>query len=132
MSLEVSSRLFLISSVPFLVVCVDADAVLRKVDSNSLLGLRIDYEAGKGYARSVLFHGPCGKNVDLHDPNRSAPVPWGTERAADEVITVADLSQFTLSPAEYAPERWTGRVQISFILHNAGPGTRVKFRLSAE
>jgi xylan 1,4-beta-xylosidase len=113
-------------------VSVETGGDLRRLGPNSLLGLRIDYGVGTGYARSVLVHGPCGTAPDLHDPARDAPVPWGTRRTEDRVVAVMDLSRFDLLPGEHAPEGWTGRALITFVLEDAGPGARATIRLSAE
>lgn len=114
-----------------LTVRVQTQGAMQQLDANSLLGLRLDYQVGTNYTGSVLFHGPCEGRVDLYDPKRDAPVPWGTRRQADRVVAVTDLSRFDFAPGHYAPVAWTGRAQIAFILQNAGPGTHAKMRVSA-
>jgi hypothetical protein len=105
-------------------VRVSTEGRLRKLDANSLLGLRCDYQVGAGYAKSVLFHGRCGRGPDLFSAQRDAPMPWGTGRQADQAVTVRDLRGFALRFRDHAPPGWTGRAILTPILQNAGPGVR--------
>jgi xylan 1,4-beta-xylosidase len=109
---------------------VQTDGEIRRLDANSLLGLRLDYQVGTDYKASVLFHGPSGPGPDLYDANRDTPVRWGTKRQPDHVVIVKDLAQYDFSPAEHAPEGWTGRVLITFIMQNSGQGTRATLQLA--
>lgn len=108
------------------------EGTLAKVDANSLLGLRIDFQhagAAQGtYGSSVLFHGPYKGSAVLYNPGRNSPVPYGTLKAPDQVVAVPDLSSFRVEPARYAPQGWNGRAQILFIMQNTGPDTRVIIR----
>ncbi|MEA2525680.1 MAG: xylan 1,4-beta-xylosidase [Thermomicrobiales bacterium] len=105
---------------------VEVDGQLRKLDENSLLGLRLDFVVNDAYAHGILFHGPFDGGEDLYEPARSAPMPWGTERQADEVIAVPNLAEFRVAVADLAPTDWSGQAQLSVILQNAGSGNRVK------
>jgi len=96
---------------------------LRKLDANSVLGVRVDYMVGGAYTSSVLFHGPYN-GVDLYDPARGAAMPWGSGRRPDHVARVANLAHFRVGIAALAPPRWGGRAQITFILQDAGRGAR--------
>lgn len=111
-------------------VQVQFEGDMRKMDKNSLLGLRIDYEVGTNYTRGVLFHGACGANPDLYDAKRDAPMPWGTGREADEVVAVKNFARFDLPVKEHAPPNWTGRAEITFLLQNSGAETRAKISLT--
>ncbi len=93
---------------------------LQQLDINTALGLRLDYEGAGGYSQSVVFHD------GLYQRGRTAPMPWGTERAADQVIELESLSDFQLSPARHAPADWSGRVVVTFMLQNTGAHTRAK------
>lgn len=103
------------------------EGTLERRDANSLLGVRLDYATASGYAKSVFFHGPVAGGLDLYDKRRDAPFPFGTRRAADQVIGVADLASFEVWPLAYAPQGWTGRVDLTFLLQNAGPGARARW-----
>lgn len=96
----------------------DVDGTPQAHDANSLLGMRIDFHTGAGYTKGVLLHG------GLHNPHRSAPMPWGTQRQADQVVHVPNLGDFTVNLPGLAPPGWTGRASISFHLQNTGPGVR--------
>ena len=89
------------------------------VDHNSLLGVRLDYQVGSEYTKSVLFHAAA-----LHSPGRDGRVPFGTKRQADSVVSVPDFSDFVVTPAEHAPPQATGRIQLTYVMQNTGPGTR--------
>lgn len=99
----------------------ESTGTFQNLDANSLHGVRIDFETASGYTKGVLLHG------GLYDSTRSAPVPWGTKRQADEVIRVTDFSDFTVNLPDLAPPGWTGRVTMSFHQQNTGPGTRTTF-----
>lgn len=111
---------------------VTVDGLLKKLDENSLLGLRIDYRVAENYTQSVLFHGPYKGGHDLYSEQRSAPMPWGTRQQADHVIQVPDLAEFEITLASYAPENWSGRAQITVIMQNAGVSTRAKVVIRAK
>lgn len=96
----------------------------RRLDTNSALAMRVDYVTSSGYTKGVVFSG------GLYDNTRTAPVPWGTQRTADQVVNV-NLSDFTFNPTTYAPAGWNGRVTINYMLQNAGAGTRVAVRTTS-
>ena len=110
---------------PILTVSCQTDGPLTRQDADSLLGVRIDYQVGGVYAKSVLFHGRL-HGADLYDARRSAPMPWGTKRQPNEAVRVADFGHFTVTPGAHAPAHWTGRAQITFLMQNTGAGTRAK------
>jgi xylan 1,4-beta-xylosidase len=107
---------------------ITVEGNLQKLDRNSLLGIRIDYETEGFSGKAVLFHGPY-KGHDLYDPARNAEFPWGTHRQADEVISVKNFAEFPIPLKEKAPAGWKGKAHISFIMQNAGPGARMKIVL---
>jgi len=107
-------------------VSVHVEGELRKMDSNSLLGVRLDYRTGDGYTSSVLFHGPYKGGADLYSDKRWLGHPWGTTRRADHVVSVADCAEFGIAVREHAPKGWDGRAIVTFVLQNAGPTVRAK------
>jgi len=96
------------------------EARLQRLDENSLLGMRIDYEVNGKYTKSILFHG------ELYDSQRNATMPWGTKRLPDEVIQIQDLSNFEIDLISDAPANWSGRAIISFEMQNTGAHTRAR------
>ncbi|MBV9851529.1 MAG: hypothetical protein JO250_17820 [Armatimonadetes bacterium] len=115
---------------PALTVSTEMGGPLRRIDGDSLLGLRMDYEADGAYVKGILFHGPCQGGADLYAPRRPSPMPWGTHRPPERVVRVPDLARFQIAPADFAPRHWSGRVQITFLMRNAGPHARAKISLS--
>ncbi len=109
-------------------VTVSVEGNLQKLDQNSLLGIRIDYQVDGKYQKSILFHGPCN-GIDLYSKDRNAVYPWGTQKVADEVFAANDLSEFQLALKENAPRGWKGKAHIGFIMQNAGTGTQAKIIL---
>jgi len=114
---------------PVLTVSAQTDGGLTRHDPNSLLAVRLDYQVGDAYTHGVLFHGKLPAIGDLYDARPSAPMPWGTRRPPDAAVRVADFGHFTVTPRAHAPAGWTGRVQITFLMQNTGPGTRAKIVL---
>jgi len=112
-------------------ITTKVDGKLQKLNTNSLLGVRLDYVAGGSYTKGVLFHGPYD-GVDLYDPARSAAMPWGTKRPADQAVAVGNLASFQIRPKEYAPANWGGRAQVTLIMQNSGPDTRAKFMVRGK
>lgn len=106
-------------------VRLQASGNFQRLDANSLLGLRIDFQTAGGYTKGVLVHG------GLYSSGRSAPHPWGTQRQPDQVITVPNFSDFTVNLPSLAPPGWTGRATISFHLQNSGPTTRITANIRA-
>ncbi len=106
-------------------VSFEVDGILRRRDEDSLCGLRIDYMVDGVYVKGVLVHGPYN-GVDVYDPARSARMPWGTGRQADQVVAISDLAHVRLEVSAYAPTGWGGRAQITFMMQSTGPGTRAK------
>jgi xylan 1,4-beta-xylosidase len=109
---------------------VKVEGKLQKLDGNSLLGIRLDYRMEGKYAKAVWLHGPYG-GVDLFDRKRTAAMPWGLKRDVDQVVAVPDLAGFRIPLKTYAPSGWDGKVHISFVMENAGPGVRAKIMLRA-
>lgn len=101
------------------------DGTLAQLDANSCACLRVDYQVGSSYTKSVLFHGPYNGGADLYNAARTAPMPWGTKAAATQVVGVANLANVAIDVASYAPSGWTGRTQLTFLLQNSGVGTRM-------
>jgi xylan 1,4-beta-xylosidase len=104
---------------------VAVEGNLKKLDRNSLLGVRVDYNVKGTYSKAVLFHGPY-HGVDLYSSKRDAATPWGTKKRADKVVAVNDLAGFQVPLKEHAPKNWQSKAHISFIMHNAGAGSRAK------
>lgn len=100
------------------------DGKMQMLDANSILALRVDYKAADQYTNSVLFHG------GLYNQSRSAAVPWGTKRQADQIVKVDNLGHLQLAVASYAPNNWTGRVILTFLMQNTGQDTRVKVTIN--
>ncbi len=107
-------------------ISITVDGELRKLDANSLLGMRLDYEVDNQYAHSVLFHGPHNDGTELYSPRRWATVPWGARPRNDEVVRVTNSAEFEIDVTGHAPPGWTGTALITFILQNAGADVRAK------
>ncbi|HWB87429.1 MAG TPA: hypothetical protein VG675_25020 [Bryobacteraceae bacterium] len=101
------------------------DGRLRKINSNSLLGVRVDYSVDGKYTKSILFHGPL-RGIDLYSRSRKALMPFGTERPADLSGAVADFGEFDLPLRKYAPSQWAGTAQLTFLMQNAGNGVQAR------
>lgn len=112
---------------PTLAFSAETYGKLTVLDANSLLAVRLDYQVGDAYTKSVLLHGRPWDSA-----HRTSPMPWGTKRLADKSIRVADFAHFAVAPRSYAPAGWTGRVQITFLMQNTGPGTQAKIRVATK
>lgn len=102
-------------------VAVEVVGTPRKLDTNSLLAMRVDYRVGRAYTKAVLFHG------GVYDAARQDTNPWGLKEDLDQVVEVPDLSKFQVPLRRYAPARWNGTVHLSFYLRDTGPDTQAKF-----
>jgi hypothetical protein len=101
-----------------LTVRFDTQGTPQQLDANSLLGMRIDFATSSGYTKGVLIHD------GVYNASRSAPVPWGTGAAPNQVVQVPTLSNASIDLASLAPAGWNGRVTMSFIAQNLGAGVR--------
>jgi hypothetical protein len=113
-------------------ISTKVDGNLQRLDSNSLLGLRLDYRVKGVFTKSVLFHGRYQGRVDLWDSRRTAQFPWGTRRQADETVAVPNMASFQIKPRMFAPANWDGRAEITFVMQNSGQGTRAKMIVRAQ
>jgi hypothetical protein len=95
----------------------------KKIDKNSVLGVRVDFQVGDAYAKSTLFYG-SSNGVALYDAARDQHMPFGTQRQADEVVPVGDFSDFAVRLADHAPPGATGRVQLTYLMQDTGTGSR--------
>ena len=97
----------------------------QRRSSISTINIRVDYQDKSGeYVRSVLYH------EGVYTNERSFVLPWGTQRAPDEIVEVASLNDCNLNIAAYQPENFSGRVLISFEMQNVGAGVKQNFQLS--
>jgi xylan 1,4-beta-xylosidase len=95
----------------------------KKIDKNTVLGVRVDFQVGDAYVKSTLFYGSAN-GVALYDAARDQRMPFGTARQADEVVAVADFADFSVKLADHAPPGATGRVQLTYLMQNTGTGSR--------
>ena len=99
-------------------------------DSNSLFGLRLDFQnSSSSYDWSVLYHN------GLYSTSRTSTLPWGTGSAtANNVIYEAGMNtgtSFQVVLANVAPSDWNHkRVILSPIIQNAGGGSQARIMLS--
>jgi hypothetical protein len=103
---------------PVLTASVVVEGKLQRLDRNSLLGVRVDYQVDGKYVKGTLFHGPRQGVTSSTEANAVVP---GTESLADEVVKVNDLASFQLTCARTRP-RAGGKAHITY-LQNAGVGT---------
>jgi len=111
---------------PVLDVKIEVNGTLRRINSESLLGVRVDFMADGEYVKSVLFQGPYDDEASLYDAQGRATIPWGTQSPPDDTIHIPDLAHFQVNVRELAPTNWNGQAILTFIMRNTGPGTSAK------
>ncbi len=89
--------------------------------ASATVELRLDYMQANHYTKSVAYRWGSGMSVSL---------PWGTMRAADEIVPVSGHTAL-LDPAQYAPPGWKGRILLTVIMRSHEPGVRYKINLRA-
>jgi len=109
---------------------VEVEGQLQNLGENSLLGVRVDYRVGRTYTNALLFHGPYD-GIDVYSSGRDTALPWEGQASSDDVavVGVTDLASFQIPLAEHAPDGWDGEAHITFIMQDAGEGTRAKIKL---
>ncbi len=90
---------------------------------DSFAGVRVDYQTEAGYTYSVVY---TDQNASK---NRTSQVPFGTGKAADQIIEV-DLTDFDMAVKENAPMGWNGQVVITFDVENTGLNTEYKWTMN--
>jgi hypothetical protein len=85
----------------------------QNTGGNSLVGIQIDFRTGGNYTKSVLFHG------GIYNAGRNWALPWGKGGTANQVQQV-DLTNFSVTLAQYAPVGWDGRVLITTMVQDCG------------
>lgn len=103
----------------------------QPVDRNTLLGVRLDFQVAGEYTKGVLFHGPYRGGPQLYSQERDGRVPFGTQRQPDSVVMVPDFAKFVVTLADHAPAGANGRVQLTYVMQNTGPGTRAVITTTA-
>ena len=113
-------------------VQVKKEGPFQAQDSNALFGLRLDFSSRRGgWSKSVLFHN------GLYNKGRSSALPWGQGGAAPDVsLLQSEMNEgkpFLINLARIAPPDWDQkRVLLSFILQNAGRGSKARITLTAK
>lgn len=112
-----------------LTVQVRRQGELTRKDSNSLFGVRVDYQTEEGWKRSLLWED------GTYNPSRTSTLPWGKGGATvDKSFAMSALAHtdgaFFMDIARNAPPGWNGRILLTPILQNEGAGvqTRLIFR----
>ncbi len=97
--------------------------VLKVVNDRTALGVRVDYQQVDGQYRYSTFH---------HQGLASAEetFPWGTQTKPDTLFEVKDLGDFVVDVAANAPEKFRGRIILSFIMQNTGKNTSATVKVS--
>ena len=85
----------------------------QNTGANSLVGIQIDFRTGSGYTKSVLFHG------GIYNAGRNWALPWGKGGTVNQVQQV-DLTNFSITMAQYAPSGWDGRALITTLVQDCG------------
>ncbi|HVA45466.1 MAG TPA: hypothetical protein VNH11_03695 [Pirellulales bacterium] len=97
---------------------------LRPYDENSFAGLMVDYHTQFGYVSRVAL------SLGLSHEGRESPGPlWGRQAPADRLVALAEAELDTLDLEQWAPATWDGRVWLSALLQNSGPGASITGRL---
>lgn len=97
---------------------------------NSLFGLRIDFQSWSGgYSKSVLFHN------GLYNPQRDSALPWGRGGALPDQATFQNALKtggaFQIKLSRIAPRDWNHkRIILTFVMQDAGAGSRARFVLT--
>ena len=100
---------------------------LRALDTNSAVGIRVDYRGTNGqYIYSDFY------TNNICSPNKLWGTPFGTKLNADRILYQSNFAGFDLDILGNAPAGWDGtRVQIIFEMQNTGANTEAKFKLSS-
>ncbi len=91
----------------------------KALDSDSCLGIRVDYQTSGGYTDSVLY------TNDTTSKTRSSKIPFGTGKAPGETVVV-DMTKFEMDIKGKAPADWTGKVILTFDIENTGANTEAR------
>ncbi len=105
----------------------NVDIDLDNVDSTAggYVGLRVDYQGKAGYHKTV-FYQVAGERPLALDKS-----PWGLKVDIDHVYPVHAERSFQVNITAEAPEDWSGRVILSFVMVESGPFTRARFAIHA-
>ncbi len=90
------------------------------VNPQSYRAIRVDFATAAGYEKAVVY-------ANHHDAAYPA-LPFGTGRPADAVRPWPQVS-LDISLAQHAPEGWTGRLLVTFVLKDAGPDSWLELKL---
>jgi len=106
-----------------LTVTLKTSGAPRKLDKNSMVGVRVDFQGRGAHTKSVLYH------AGLYDPARSGALPWGTMQPPTQAVQMPGDAPWKIDLAGLAPRDWNRRVIVTFLMENCGRGSRAKFTL---
>lgn len=89
--------------------------------ANASMGVRIDYQDASGeYVKSVLYN--------ALNMTGNIAIPFGTKKAADKVINLLyEKGKLDINLLDQAPADWTGRVDITYLVSDAGKTATSKY-----
>lgn len=103
-------------------ISFDIEGTPSIYSSNSVLGVRMEFETASGYTSTVLFHG------GIYDKNRDSALPFGSGKLADQTVE-ADLSSLNVTLSDYAPDDWNGRLLMIFEMQDCGEQVSADIRV---
>ncbi|MGN1099979.1 MAG: hypothetical protein ACI4S9_06505, partial [Christensenellales bacterium] len=92
-----------------------------KRTDTSALGIKVDYQTSDGYTKSVYYY--------YDDYGYDVILPFGTKRTADlsESFGSGTEGEFEIALEENAPEGWTGRICVNYLIKDSGSTSTAKF-----
>ena len=87
------------------------------------LGVKLDFQTEQGYTESV-YYSLDGFQTDI-------ALPFGSKKlsTSSETLGASGSGSVTIGLRGLAPEGWTGRLVVSYLIQNAGAGAIAKFSL---
>ena len=101
------------------------NGTVKRSNSKAAIAIRVDYQDKEGaYTKSVLYYS------DTYHSARTARLPWGTQREADEKVKVANLNDFTIDLTTHRPASFSGRVMLTCDMEAVGTGVKQNFQFT--
>ena len=91
---------------------------------NSALGFKIYFQTESGAGKTVYW--------SFDGYSKDVVIPFGNKGVSDEAISLGSLGsgKVNVNLSSLAPDGWTGRINVSYVISNCGKGATATFKIA--
>ena len=90
----------------------------------SALGFKIYFQTESGAGKTVYW--------SFDGYSKDVVIPFGNKGVSDEAISLGSLGsgKVNVNLSSLAPDGWTGRINVSYVISNCGKGATATFKIA--